>query len=147
MPGMLSTLRLLLPALIPSWRFFEVIEPSPRVQWALLSRPDQIAEQWHEFRPHPAKMSIWTMICRLFWNPGWNEGLYMVSLAERLTLNPTDHSVDEIFRLIQKELEGRSTGFLQFRLVFVRRDPSGDGGGLQQDLTYLSAPRPRESIA
>ena len=32
---MQNALRLLLPALIPSWRFFDVIAPSPRIEYAL----------------------------------------------------------------------------------------------------------------
>ena len=33
---MLRTLKLLLPVLIPSWRFFDFIAPSPRIQFSLL---------------------------------------------------------------------------------------------------------------
>jgi len=33
---------------------------------------------------------------RMFWNPSWNESLFLVSCAERLLQNPTPHSEDEI---------------------------------------------------
>ena len=33
---MRQIIRLLLPALIPSWRFFDVVAPSPRIEFVLL---------------------------------------------------------------------------------------------------------------
>ena len=35
-----KTLRLLLPVLIPSWRFFSAIAPSPRVEFVTLAKED-----------------------------------------------------------------------------------------------------------
>ena len=51
---MLHGLKLLLPALIPSWRFFDTIAPSPRIEYALLHDP-HAAAAWREFRPRPAR--------------------------------------------------------------------------------------------
>ena len=80
---MLRPLALLLPALIPSWRFFDVIAPSPRIEFAMLTSPDSAAV-WQAFRPRPARVALSTMLGRLFWNPRWNESLFLVSCAERL---------------------------------------------------------------
>ena len=144
--GMMHFFMLLLPALVPSWRFFEAVEASPRVQWAALAYPDAVVAKWNDYRPPPMTMSIWAVLGRLFWNPGRNQALYMVSLAERLTLAPTPHSIKEIFHLISAERGTESAPYLQFRLVFVHRDKTRLSDHLTQDVTYLSRPRPRDTI-
>ena len=127
---MLQTLKLLLPALLPSWRFFDEIVPSPRIEVAYLST-DTVAQEdtsiaWFEFRPRPQQVSLQTMLLRLFWNPDWNENLFLVSCSERLMSDPSEHSETEIARRIQEVLKNTSieTGqncFFMFRLVFVAR--------------------------
>ena len=73
---------------------------------------------------------------RLFWNPQWNENLYLVSLSERLTLQPTEHSQNEIKALLSRTIamEEPDIDQLQFRLVFVRRE----GENLVEETTHLS---------
>ena len=78
-------LLLLLPALIPSWRFFKTVEPSPRVQWTLVQDGER---KWQEFNPRPEVVSFGRMLRRMVWNPRWNEALFLVSLAERQTIDP-----------------------------------------------------------
>ena len=73
------------------------------------------------------------------------ENLYMVSLAERLSLYPTDHSRDEIFALLNRqachEIDATSAArFLQFQLVFISRQSST----LHHEVTYQSAVRKLE---
>lgn len=135
---MLKTLPLILPVLIPSWRFFKAIEPSPRVQWALLTGNGDLTGKWQEFRPRPMAITPFQMLCRLFWNPAWNDALFVVSCAERIALNPTAHSIAEIRRRILSDIEQMpidSTGkLMQFRLVFVQCDETG----LSQDVLFLS---------
>ncbi len=134
---MFATLKLLLPALIPSWRFFKSVEPSPRVQWRYYG--PECAQGWQEFRPRPPHLSVWAMLRRLIWNPVWNETLYSVSLAERLTAGPNPHAQTEVFRLIASDLVGvEATKAVQFRLVFVIRDTA--------DITFQSPPRPLSEI-
>ena len=135
MPDMLRVFGLLLPALIPSWAFFKAVEPSPRVQWRVFDSDAATQAQWQEFRPRPKTLSFWEIAKRLFWNPRWNETLYMVSLAERLTLNPTPHSLAEIQRLLAAETGARGIE-LQFRLLFVQRD----GNTLKETETFRSDP-------
>jgi hypothetical protein len=118
---MLRPLALLLPALIPSWRFFDIIAPSPRIEYAVLPSRDATAE-WREFRPRPQRVSLPAMLGRLFWNSRWNETLFLVSCAERLVDEPTAHSEDEIFRRIAADLADAPEPWLAFRLVFVHRD-------------------------
>lgn len=121
-----ATLSLLLPALIPSWRFFKSVEPSPRVQWSVGD------EDWRELCPRPQHVSIWEMLARLFWNPRWNAALYVVTLAERLVVAPTQHAEDELFRLMAQR--GLSGDALRFRVIMVTRDA--------QEVMYCAEPRP-----
>ncbi len=87
MRTMLSIVKLLLPALIPSWRFFDTIAPSPRIEFTLLKTADDVPENWQEFRPRPAHLSPGSMLKRLFWNPRWSETLFPVSCTELLMEN------------------------------------------------------------
>lgn len=142
---MLKTLSLILPVLVPSWRFFQTIEPSPRVQWAVLSAPDAAPDDWQEFRPQPATVSLFQMLLRLVWNPARNEDLFVISCAERIKDHPTAHSIKEIRHRIQDDLErtrGDTTAqMLQFRLVFVRRDQTR----LVEDVVFVSDPFPNRA--
>jgi len=125
---MLHTLKLLLPAIIPSWRFFDAIAPSPRVQYSLFYKESDTNKTWQEFRPRPTNLSLTNMLKRLLWNPKWNESLFLVSCCERLLDYPTKHSEDEILNRISNELVNTTSDDnlrkpiqLQFRIVFVHR--------------------------
>ena len=137
---MWKKLSLILPVLIPSWRFFKAIEPSPRVQWSILSDVDSHARDWQDFRPRPLAVTTLQMLGRLFWNPAWNDTLFVVSCAERIEQQPTDHSITEIARRIQADIEQSqvydNAQIFRFRLVFVHRD----GVGLVEDIVFLSDP-------
>lgn len=136
---MLKILKLLLPALIPSWNFFDIIAPSPRIEFTLLDTSREAPTQWQEFRPRPAHISLTTMLKRLFWNPWWNENLFLVSCAERLMANPTEQSHQEIANAIQADLNQSSfdlssKSYFQFRLIFVSRH----GTKLETQVVYFS---------
>ncbi len=142
---MLQTLKLLAPALIPSWNFFEVIADSPRIEYAQLRSPGETARDWREFRPRPERVSLPAMLGRLLWNARWNEALFVVSCAERLLAEPTAHSQDEIFRRIAADLaERRGAGgdWLSFRIVLV----SEDEGAINRDVAFLAEPRSLAAI-
>lgn len=146
---MLKAVRLLLPALIPSWNFFDVIAPSPRVEYALGAAPDAAPpDAWREFRPRPAHVSPARMLARLLWNPRWNETLFLVSCAERLVDQPTAHSEDEIFRRIAADLAREPNAadlppWLSVRLVFVRRE----GDDLVRETLFTAEARRRADLA
>ncbi len=142
---MFKTVRLLLPALIPSWNFFDIIAPSPRVQFALLDSEHEMPQEWREFRPRPDHVSILQMLGRLFWNAKWNESMYVVSCAERIMEQPTKHSEDEILGRIIGDLNEKllnslqeSSAYLQFRLVIVERQ----GDDTHQDIVFYSRVQP-----
>lgn len=131
---MLSALKLLLPALIPSWRFFQGVAPSPRIEFTLLEAGQDLSNNWREFRPRPARLSVMEMLKRIFWNPGWNELLFLVSCAERLIQNPTEHSAREISNRIRNAIAPDYEGYFQFRLVFINRQ----GETLEKHVIYMS---------
>lgn len=138
---MLHTLKLLIPALIPSWRFFDAIAPSPRIQFTLLTADDEVPHEWHEFRPRPAHLSFPCMLGRMLWNPQWNETLFVVSCAERLMEYPTRHSEHEILKRIIGDIVREPVNaacatatHLQFRLLTLERRE----GGLHEEVTYHS---------
>jgi len=59
---MLSILKLMLPVIIPSWNFFDIIVPSPRIQYALLNNKDSKNCTWIEFRPRPDKLPVTSIV-------------------------------------------------------------------------------------
>jgi len=123
---MLASLKLLLPALTPSWRFFDSVGPSPRIEY---STP----EGWRELRPRPAVVTWRQMVGGLFWNPERNESLFLTSCAERLLETLNAHSVSEI------EARLRVVPWLQWRIVLVSRRETE----LVREVGWLSPARPR----
>lgn len=141
-----NPLQLLLPALIPSWNFFDVIAPSPRIECAVTASADTAPDDWRAFRPRPARVHPGEMAARLLWNPRWNESLFLVSCAERLIDHPTAHSEDEIFTRLAADLARRSRtveGWLWFRLVFVAREE----GAILREVLFEASPRDFAQIA
>lgn len=139
---MIQTLKLLLPALIPSWNFFDVIAESPRIEYTLLPASDGDGV-WLEFRPRPAHVSVPALLGRLFWNARWNETLFVVSCAERLLADPTAHSETEIFRRIAADLPERpAAAGLRFRIRLV----SEHEGAIVSEIAFISAPRSLAAI-
>lgn len=141
---MLQTLKLLLPALIPSWRFFDVIADSPRIEYTLLRSPGEPARDWQEFRPRPERFPLPAMLGRLVWNPRWNESLFVVSCAERLLAEPTTHSQDEIFHRIAADLadQDADAAWVNFRIVLL----SEDEGVITREVAFVDKPRRLASI-
>ena len=139
-------LKLFLPVLFPSWRFFDVIGPSPRVEYALLSSKDDAPSRWLPFRPRPARLSFGLMLARIFWNPGWNEFLFVATCAERLIQDPKEERYQEILSRIRAELERTPenrtvTPYLKFRVVFVSRQETA----LREDVGFVSSTEPVSS--
>ena len=144
---MLRTLSLLAPALFPSWRFFDEIRPSPRVEYALTSSTDASGAQWREFRPRPQRLTPIEVLRRMFLNARWNENLFVMSCAERMIAQETEHSRREILTRIARE--ARRTGearpealYLSFRLVFIARE----GDALERHVLYMSEAAPFDEL-
>ncbi|MFT3931935.1 MAG: hypothetical protein QM709_16735 [Spongiibacteraceae bacterium] len=131
----IQILKLMLPALIPSWRFFDEIAPSPRIEFSLLKTQQGDSSQWSEFRPRPQHLSGASMLKRLFWNPHWNETLFLVSCSERLLESGVPYYIHEIFKRITSDLpQDTAEPYVKFRLVFVHRE----GNALQKQVMFVS---------
>jgi len=132
-------MKLILPALIPSWRFFDVIAPSPRIEFSVFEGVDSVERDWHEFRPRPDHLSMIEIIKRVFWNPSWNESLFMMSCAERIMAGQEEHSRHAIMQRICNDYKAAlddvmNDRFVQFRLVFVSRE----GDEIRRHVAYTS---------
>ena len=75
-------LRLVLPVLFPSWRFFGEIGASPRIEFR------DASGHWHDAMDRPVRLTPVARLWRLVWNPDWNEALFLSALAERLLTEP-----------------------------------------------------------
>lgn len=115
-------LNLLLPALFPSWRFFALIAPAPRIDIALQG------EAWQRFRARPERLGAGALAARLIWNPTRNEDLYLVSLSERLIATSSDHAAREIETLLCRYMERP----FRYRVVF--EEVSAEAIGYTSDL-------------
>lgn len=141
MLGILKILKLLLPAMFPSWRFFDVIGPSPRVEFCPLDNPEDDAAVWHECRPRPARLGFRERLKGFFWNARWNETLYLTNCAERFIQGQEEYASRELRRRLRSDLlraEGAEgiPAFFRFRLVFVSRDDES----LRRDVAFVSPP-------
>lgn len=74
---MVRLIRLFLPVLFPSWRFFADVGASPRIEvfaggrWTPAMKPSQT-------------LSRLDLAMGFLWNPARNEALYLTALAERV---------------------------------------------------------------
>ncbi|NRB03684.1 MAG: hypothetical protein HRU30_10525 [Rhodobacteraceae bacterium] len=125
---MANLLQLYLPALIPSWRFFEEIGPSPRIDIRVNDGP------WREYRCLPKQISPFEALRRMVWNPDWTEHLYLVSRAERLTAAPNDHALDDMINRLTRIAKPSPEAVLQFRLRFLTRE----NGTVENHIAYES---------
>ena len=123
-------LLLVLPILLPAWRFFKTVEASPRIEWSA-------GQGWQPLFPPPARVNLWQILARLFWNPQRNDALFMVSCAERRDDTPTDHSVAEI-RARVRRVAGGTGAPLQFRVIFVWDQDASP----EHEVAFLSDPFP-----
>ena len=147
-------LHLLLPALIPSWRFFDRIGPAPRIEFAMTGSQDDPLPDWREVRPRPARVPFVTMLGRLFWNRRRNESLYLVSCAERLVEDPTAWRARELWDRVADIVRADASAFtdarhhdapshgpspmwLRIRIVESMRE----GSRVPSDVVYESAAR------
>lgn len=146
-------LRLLLPAIIPSWRFFDAVTASPRLDYAVLATADDEDGQWQQFRPRMAVLSAGAMLRRMVWNPEWNENLFLVSLAERLmsaasSAETVAHSQRELLLRVARHLDRHKVSdpdaWLQIRLRYVSRE--GAGEQVSSEIVFLSSPHPMAGL-
>jgi hypothetical protein len=129
----MSLLSLFLPTLFPSWRFFQDVGPSIRIDVRVLLA--ERASDWQEVIARPAGMSALTALRKVFWNAAWNEYLFLISLADRMIVDPMPELVDELNAILTRA-HARPGERLQFRLRLIDR-----GAWRREDVVaYESAP-------
>lgn len=125
---MLPILRLVLPIILPAWRFFKTVEASPRIEYT-------VGDHWTPLYPRPPQVSPVQMLGQLFWNPHGNEALFMTSCAERQQEAPNDHNIAEIQSRIRRDTgPWAAPTQMRFRIVFVWEE----AGARQREVTYVS---------
>ena len=135
-------LKLLLPVLFPSWRFFSNIGPSPRIYISFLQEKESEPQLWREFRPRPVRITFMQGLWRLFWNPKWNEMLYINTCAEHLFDEYSFVREQEIMcRILTAVNAGdiktdHKAHFLLYRIDAVVRD----GNTISQPTMFVSKP-------
>jgi hypothetical protein len=141
--AMLATLKLVVPALLPSWRFFAYVGPSPRIEYACLSDLAATPGTWRELRPRPEKISLGAMLRHLFWNPDWNESLYLVTCCERFLADLGEHWRTEIMHRVLQTVGSNASNlgstparYAIFRIVLIERR----GAVLVTEVVYVSPP-------
>ena len=135
-------LKLILPVIFPSWRFFSGIGPSPRIQFTFLQNLNDKSSDWREFRVKPQRVSFWEGLRRLFFNPQWNETLYMNTCAECLFDEYSLMREQEIMKRLCLAIDSgeiaRELGlnYFQYRICAVVRD----GKLISQSVFFTSKP-------
>lgn len=118
-------LRYLLPALVPSWRFFDDIGPSPRIEYCLLADKNA-TPGWQPFQPPPEHIPLPQLFRRLVWNPGRNEALYLLSSCEKILERDALQAQEVIAgRMAQTLRSGElppQARYFRFRLLVVERE-------------------------
>ena len=142
-------LKLFLPVLFPSWRFFSSIGPSPRIAFALLQNENDEPVDWQEFRLKPTEVSFVKGLLHLFHNPAWNETLYINTCAERLFEGYSEMREQEIMRRILASISvgeiiaGSNVRYVTYRISAVMRE----GQVISQPVTFIAKPELLKSAA
>lgn len=155
---MLRLIRLFLPVVFPSWRFFAVIEPSPRIEFCVLgSDPAEVVLPWRELCPRPPQVGVGQTLARLVFNAQVNERLFLVTCAERVVehadagaaAHARAHIAGHVCKAAAGAVAAHSPGSIlartanlcaQFRIVLVDRcrDGDSDAQGLIRQEVYRS---------
>lgn len=101
---LLRAARLLLPVLVPSWRFFDSIGPSPRIEFLVWTQaateapgmPAEVAPPWAPWTLTPETVGVGTMFARLLFNASRNEVLYLLACCERVVDEGSRHAEQQI---------------------------------------------------
>lgn len=141
---MANMLQWLLPALLPSWRFFDRIGAAPRLEWARTT--EDAAPHWQVFRPQPARRPFAEVALSLVWAPRRNETLFLLSCAERLLESPEPARERVLLSMMLDlaqagELAGSAhESRLHLRIMVTERD----GDAITEREAWRAAPQPLE---
>ncbi|MDO8343113.1 MAG: hypothetical protein Q7T48_07945 [Cellvibrio sp.] len=140
-------IKLLLPILFPSWRFFSSIGLSPRIEVGFIEDKNSEPQEWLPFRPLPKKVNFTLGLQQLFHNPLWNERLYINTCAEHLFENYSEFREREIGRRLVSTLSKEMVAVLNKKmvvggefqyLVFRIRALEFEAGQVRDDVVFVS---------
>lgn len=120
---------------MPSWQFFNEVAPSPRIEFAVLDTKDQEISQWQDLVSRKQEYKISDFFKSIFFNPEWNQKLYLINCAEKIVISQSKHAVKEIFKAILEKLKLEGDKFVCFRLVFISKKSEG----FREDILYQSS--------
>lgn len=134
----MKTLRLFFLILIPSWQFFTETVDSPRIEFS--SQETELAEPvWQELVFRPQSRSTIEIIKSLFFNPCWNEALFIMDCAEFFIAEGQGFEEKILTRLIiylkRSKLLPPKARYLRFRLFFISKEREGH---FKKDLVFSS---------
>lgn len=135
-------LKLLLPVLFPSWRFFSSIGPSPRIEVGFSIEKNTEPQEWLPFHPLIEKINFNLCLRQLFHNPSRNEYLYINTCAEHLFEAYSEFREQEIgVRLVAAVSNNAIVldGKFQY-LVFRIRALALEAGQVSDDIVFVSKP-------
>lgn len=138
-------IKLLLPILFPSWRFFSSIGASPRVEFGFVADINQQPAEWASFRPLPARVGFWCGLGRLLHNPQWNERLYVNTCAEHLFDAHSTFREQEIGRILLAAIAAgeyvvpQDACFVIYRICAVFRDEN-NSGVIRNEVAFVAQP-------
>ena len=131
---------LVLPVVVPSWRFFDVIAPSPRIEFAWSEAPDTPPALWREFRPLPSSLTRSQHLRRLWWDPQGNESLYLLSCADKVWADHSAFAIVEIrhrlWRAVAQGEIAREGRYLSYRIRTIERVEQR----FREDIAYIDPP-------
>ena len=133
-------LKLILPIIFPSWRFFSSIGPSPRIEMGFAVDSQSEPQEWLPFFLLPKKVNFITGLQRLFHNPVWNDFLYINTCAENLFEGYSEFHEREIgMRLVDAVLNGNISingkfNYLRFRI----RALEASAGKVNDGVVFIS---------
>ena len=135
-------IKLILPILFPSWRFFSSIGPSPRIEVGFVADKNSEPQEWLPFRPLPKKINFALGLQQFFHNPLWNERLYINTCAEYLFEGYSEYREQEIGkRLVAATLSKEMVVDDKFHyLVFRIRAIESEVEQVRDDVAFVSKP-------
>ena len=140
-------LGLCLPIILPSWRFFDVIAPAPRIEFAWLDDAISTTPTWQIFRPTPATIPWHQRLRMLWWNAERNESLYLLSCADQICYAGSAHAMAEVrarlLRAASRGELGRPGQYLRYRICMTERI----GSVLYDTEVYCDPPWPMTTPA
>ena len=138
---------LILPIVIPSWRFFDVIAPAPHIEYGWADSATSSAFAWWPFLPTPATIA-WPLRLRHLWsNAARNETLYLLACADQVCYAASARAATEIRARLERAVANGSIERQGLYLCLRIRTVERVGTALQETVVYSTLPWPAAAPA